>query len=1140
MEEAAESCRPAPPEESFCARQVGRSGRRCKRSRQEGRELCELHFFADLLYGEDSASSEGMSSTLPSRPPVDNTGVVPMKAISGEGQAAEEPKPRRRGQVRSFGQDDGATRCDTGGRKTLKRCRGAKMGSQARKLRKTDEEDGDLAGVAKGNTRRRGAKIGSRARKSRKTDGEVGDLVGVAKENTRGRGRGAKIGSRARKLKKTDGEVGDLVGVAKENTRGRGRGAKIGSRARKLKKTDGEVGDLAGENSPFVSLELSVFQASNGSRERRGRKESLSKLGAGLLVDGSLGGHTELPHEKGEKKRVAGDGKTKGILKGGNSDMGKMSRDVSGPVTRSESLGSLKKGSCAGYKVSRAGPLESLMCHQCQRNDKGEIVRCKRCKVKRFCVSCIRQWYPLMSKAAIAECCPFCRGNCNCKSCLRSFKCEEKKPGYGTVIMNEKQKRDENLYAHHLIRMLLPFLKKINQDQEIEKKLEAKIKGVLPSEIEVKETNIANDERIYCNRCKTSIVDFHRSCPRCLYDLCLSCCQEIRKVKEEVFTASSVLHDGGETTTPEPDPSHLCQKRSGVSDVHLQKKVPTMHLRPLAEWRANANGSICCPPQKLGGCGEGLLELECLLPPHRIQELQKNAEEIMESNVATLFPNVSDKCSCFKVDGSIVSDKKSLRKSANRNNSSDNYLYCPSAENIRDGDLGHFHMHWSNGEPVVVRDVLNFTSGLSWEPMVMWRAFREKKDSRSGLECLSVKALDCHDWCEVDINIHQFFRGYSEGLVNESNMPIMLKLRDWPPSNLFEERLPRHGAEFISALPYPEYTNPKTGSLNLAVKLPKKSLKPDLGPKTYIAYGTGKELVAGDSVTKLHCDMSDAVNLLTHTKDQLSLSQQPNEEPLVEKFLKQDLERKTERSSARNNLESKALQGSTLVASAREKVGGSSAMEERAADFSISEALSINATETSNNRQAERGFRSGLGSEPIDGGALWDIFRREDAVHLEKYLKEHHREFTHILGQPVEQVVHAIHDHSFYLTEDHKRKLKQEFGVEPWTFVQRLGEAVFIPAGCPHQVRNLKSCIKVAVDFVSSENVSHCFRLTEEFRLLPHDHHYKEDKLEVKKMTVYAIDHAVGVLQGKRILSPSEENDSPSCSRKQTKKNKSH
>lgn len=53
------------------------------------------------------------------------------------------------------------------------------------------------------------------------------------------------------------------------------------------------------------------------------------------------------------------------------------------------------------------------------------------------------------------------------------------------------------------------------------------------------------------------------------------------------------------------------------------------------------------------------------------------------------------------------------------------------------------------------------------------------------------------------------------------------------------------------------------------------------------------------------------------------------------------------------------------------------------------------------------------------------------------------------------------------------------------------------------------SCIKVAMDFVSPENVQECVRLTDEFRLLPKHHRAKEDKLEVKKMTLYATSFAV-------------------------------
>ena len=93
---------------------------------------------------------------------------------------------------------------------------------------------------------------------------------------------------------------------------------------------------------------------------------------------------------------------------------------------------------------------------------------------------------------------------------------------------------------------------------------------------------------------------------------------------------------------------------------------------------------------------------------------------------------------------------------------------------------------------------------------------------------------------QIDINIHKFFDGYSRGAVGPEDLPLLLKVKDWPQDSTFEKQLPRHDAEFMSALPFREYTHPRIGPLNLAVKLPVDTIKPDLGPKSYIAYGVHK------------------------------------------------------------------------------------------------------------------------------------------------------------------------------------------------------------------------------------------------------------------------------------------------------------
>lgn len=70
--------------------------------------------------------------------------------------------------------------------------------------------------------------------------------------------------------------------------------------------------------------------------------------------------------------------------------------------------------------------------------------------------------------------------------------------------------------------------------------------------------------------------------------------------------------------------------------------------------------------------------------------------------------------------------------------------------------------------------------------------------------------------------------------------------------------------DFVGLLPVPHMTSIEATALNMAPTLGERCVPTDLGPKCYIALGRPEERGLGDSVTRCHLDMSDAINVMLH------------------------------------------------------------------------------------------------------------------------------------------------------------------------------------------------------------------------------------------------------------------------------------
>ncbi|KAI9491390.1 hypothetical protein BDB00DRAFT_766999 [Zychaea mexicana] len=125
--------------------------------------------------------------------------------------------------------------------------------------------------------------------------------------------------------------------------------------------------------------------------------------------------------------------------------------------------------------------------------------------------------------------------------------------------------------------------------------------------------------------------------------------------------------------------------------------------------------------------------------------------------------------------------------------------------------------------------------------------------------------------------------------------------------------------------------------------------------------------------------------------------------------------------------------------------------------------------------------------------AVWDIFPYESLMTVRAFVgKIANENQVKLRGDP-------IHDQWLYLNDSLLERLEKEHGVKGWRLHQNPGDAVFIPAGCAHQVSNYHSAIKCAYDFVSPENVVRCLDITSQFGRVR-----REDALQLKNTLLFA------------------------------------
>ena len=186
-----------------------------------------------------------------------------------------------------------------------------------------------------------------------------------------------------------------------------------------------------------------------------------------------------------------------------------------------------------------------------------------------------------------------------------------------------------------------------------------------------------------------------------------------------------------------------------------------------------------------------------------------------------------------------------------------------------------FDLEWQRGDsgqraPIVIKNVDKRMTSDLWSSEWFKKKFSGKDD-------IKVDLINCENGRVIpNIEMSYFWSGFDnmgdkvlKDRVTKKVFKI-LKLKDWPPAKDFKVVLQDQYYDLMGNLPVKEYCN-RDGTLNLAANVPEHFLKPDLGPKLYIAYSSADAQKAG--TTNLHIDISDAFNVIMYVGESTEIDE---------------------------------------------------------------------------------------------------------------------------------------------------------------------------------------------------------------------------------------------------------------------------